>query len=130
MSAATRVKLRPDAPGAWRRGAALGLMGVFAAAVLARAFYLQVVDKDFLTHEGDKRAVRTLVLQAAPRCHPRDRYERRWRCRRRWTRCGYCPRICWPPSPTWVAMAKMLQAEPVRSCASTWTSTRTAASST
>ncbi len=62
MSAA--FKLRPDKPGNWRRQAALGLMGVFALAVLTRAFYLQVVENDFLTREGNKRQVRTVVLQA------------------------------------------------------------------
>jgi len=57
-------KLRPEKPGGWRRQAALGLMGVFAAAVLGRAFYLQVIENDFLTHQGDMRHVRTIVLQA------------------------------------------------------------------
>ena len=62
MSAA--FKLRPDKPGNWRRQAALGLMAVFAVAVLGRAFYLQVVENDFLTREGNKRQVRTVALQA------------------------------------------------------------------
>ena len=62
MSAAFR--LRPDKPGNWRRQAALGLMAVFAVAVLGRAFYLQVVENDFLTREGNKRQVRTVALQA------------------------------------------------------------------
>lgn len=62
MSAA--FKLRPDKPGNWRRQAALGLMAVFAMAVLGRAFYLQVVDNDFLTHQGNMRSVRTVALQA------------------------------------------------------------------
>ena len=62
MSAA--FKLRPDKPGNWRRQAALGLMGVFAVAVLGRAFYLQVVENDFLTRQGNIRQVRTVVLQA------------------------------------------------------------------
>jgi cell division protein FtsI (penicillin-binding protein 3) len=57
-------KLRPDKPGNWRRQAALGLMGVFALGVLGRAFYLQVVDNDFLTHQGDMRQIRTVALQA------------------------------------------------------------------
>jgi len=57
-------KLRPDKPGNWRRQAALGLMGVFAVAVLGRAFYLQVVENDFLTRQGNIRQVRTVVLQA------------------------------------------------------------------
>ena len=62
MSAA--FKLRPDKPGNWRRQAALGLMALFAVAVLGRAFYLQVVENDFLTHQGNMRSVRTVVLQA------------------------------------------------------------------
>ena len=62
MSAA--FKLRPDKPGNWRRQAALGLMAVFAVAVLGRAFYLQVVENDFLTRQGNMRQVRTVVLQA------------------------------------------------------------------
>ncbi|MDB5976043.1 MAG: penicillin-binding protein 2 [Nevskia sp.] len=62
MSAA--FKLRPDKPGNWRRQAALGLMAVFAVAVLGRAFYLQVVENDFLTREGNRRQVRTVALQA------------------------------------------------------------------
>ena len=98
MSAATRVKLRADAPPAWRRGAALGLMGVFAMAVLARAFYLQVVDKDFLTHEGDKRAVRTLVLQA-DRGAIRDRY-------------GAPLALSAPVDSVWVLPSELLAAEP------------------
>jgi len=57
-------KLRPDKPGNWRRQAALGLMAVFAVAVLGRAFYLQVVENDFLTRQGNIRQVRTVVLQA------------------------------------------------------------------
>ena len=39
-------------------------MAVFALAVLTRAFYLQVVENDFLTREGNKRQVRTVLLQA------------------------------------------------------------------
>jgi cell division protein FtsI (penicillin-binding protein 3) len=57
-------KLRPERPANWRRQAALGLMAVFAVAVVGRAFYLQVVENDFLTHQGDIRHVRTLALQA------------------------------------------------------------------
>jgi len=57
-------KLRPDKPGNWRRQAGLGLMAVFAVAVLGRAFYLQVVENDFLTRQGNIRQVRTVVLQA------------------------------------------------------------------
>jgi cell division protein FtsI (penicillin-binding protein 3) len=58
------MNLRPEKPAGWRRQAALGLMGVFALAVFGRAFYLQVVENDFLKREGNKRQVRTVVLQA------------------------------------------------------------------
>ena len=60
MSAATRAK--PEMPDAWRRRAALGLMTAFALAVFGRAFYLQVVDKDFLNREGDRRHIRTVSV--------------------------------------------------------------------
>lgn len=50
------------APGGWRRGIALGFMAAFAVAVFGRAFYLQVVDNDFLTREGDRRHIRTVAL--------------------------------------------------------------------
>ncbi|GAC1619583.1 MAG: penicillin-binding protein 2 [Nevskia sp.] len=59
-SAATRAK--PETPGGWRRRAALGLMGAFAIAVFGRAFYLQVVDKDFLNREGDRRHIKTVAM--------------------------------------------------------------------
>ncbi len=49
-------------PAAWRRWAAFGLLGAGALAVAGRAFDLQVVQRDFLTHEGDKRHVRTVDL--------------------------------------------------------------------
>lgn len=58
------MNLRPDKPGVWRRSAALAFMGVFAVAVVGRAFYLQVVDNEFLKHQGDRRQVRTVVLEA------------------------------------------------------------------
>jgi cell division protein FtsI (penicillin-binding protein 3) len=58
------MNLRPEKPAAWRRTAALAFMGVFAVAVVGRAFYLQVVDNEFLKHQGDLRQVRTVVLQA------------------------------------------------------------------
>lgn len=58
------MNLRPEKPGAWRRSAALAFMGVFAVAVVGRAFYLQVVENEFLKHQSDIRAVRNVVLQA------------------------------------------------------------------
>ncbi|MDE2150139.1 MAG: penicillin-binding protein 2 [Gammaproteobacteria bacterium] len=61
---AVAVEQGPRPPGAWRARALLGLMLVTAGAVLARAFYLQVVDDQFLTAQGNKRFIRTEVLQA------------------------------------------------------------------
>ncbi len=52
-----------EAPPAWRRHAALGVLGAMSLMVLSRAFYLQVLDNDFLTREGNRRQVRTVVLQ-------------------------------------------------------------------
>lgn len=61
MSAAA-MRSKPETPGVWRRRAALGFMASFALAVFGRAFYLQVVDKDFLNREGDRRHIRTVTL--------------------------------------------------------------------
>jgi cell division protein FtsI (penicillin-binding protein 3) len=44
----------------WRRLTVLALLGLGATAVSARAFYLQVVENDFLAHEGNKRHVGTI----------------------------------------------------------------------
>jgi cell division protein FtsI (penicillin-binding protein 3) len=48
----------------WRRWAALGLLGFAAVLVAGRAFHLEVIQRDFLTHEGNKRYVRTVTLPA------------------------------------------------------------------
>ena len=58
---------------AWRRYVVLGVLVVGAGAVLARAFELQVVQRDFLTAEGNKRALRTVTVPAH-RGALRDRY--------------------------------------------------------
>jgi cell division protein FtsI (penicillin-binding protein 3) len=47
-----------------RRWIVLGLMGGCALLVLGRAFQLQVLQRDFLIQEGDKRHIRTLVIPA------------------------------------------------------------------
>jgi len=57
-------KLRPDKPGNWRRQAALGLMAVFAVAVLGARLLPAGGGERFLTREGNKRQVRTVALQA------------------------------------------------------------------
>lgn len=50
--------------GAWRRYSVMIVLGVAASMVLARAFDLQVVQRDFLTGEGNKRALRTVTVPA------------------------------------------------------------------
>jgi cell division protein FtsI (penicillin-binding protein 3) len=47
----------------WRRWLVLGLLSVGAVAVFGRAFQLQIVENDFLSKEGSKRHVRTVVLE-------------------------------------------------------------------
>lgn len=49
---------------AWRRWTVLGLLMVGAGVILARAFELQVVQRDFLTAEGNKRALRIVTVPA------------------------------------------------------------------
>ncbi|PTU30698.1 peptidoglycan D,D-transpeptidase FtsI family protein [Stenotrophobium rhamnosiphilum] len=46
----------------WRRWAVLGLLGLGVVVVFGRAFQLQVLQRDFLVQEGDKRHIRTLVI--------------------------------------------------------------------
>src|SRR5580698_4543103 len=55
---------RSGSPPVWRLRLALGVMGLLALTVFARAFYLQVLDTEFLSTEGDKRFLRTLTLEA------------------------------------------------------------------
>jgi cell division protein FtsI (penicillin-binding protein 3) len=50
--------------GTWRLVAVLGVLALGAGVVLARAFELQVVQRDFLTAEGNKRALRTVTVPA------------------------------------------------------------------
>lgn len=40
----------------------LGVLGALALVVFARAFQLQVLDREFLRSEGDKRQIRTVVI--------------------------------------------------------------------
>jgi len=60
-----RKPLAPGAPqavAAWRRWFVLGLLGVGALSVVSRAFYLQVMTREFLVTEGDKRHIRNVSL--------------------------------------------------------------------
>ncbi|HEU0198276.1 MAG TPA: penicillin-binding protein 2 [Nevskiaceae bacterium] len=54
--------LTPDTPGVWRRWLLLTVLLLGAAVVFGRAFYLQVVDNGFLSHQGSIRFVRTITL--------------------------------------------------------------------
>jgi cell division protein FtsI (penicillin-binding protein 3) len=60
-------------PAAWRRYVVLATLMLGGVAVLARAFELQVVQRDFLVDEGNKRAQRTVTVPAH-RGAIRDRY--------------------------------------------------------
>ena len=57
-----RANLAAKPVGAWRRWAVFGMLGLGVSIVLARAFQLQVLQRDFLVQEGDKRHIRTLVI--------------------------------------------------------------------
>lgn len=48
----------------WRHITLIIACAVIALAVLARTFYLQVFDQDFLADQGDMRSIRTLKLEA------------------------------------------------------------------
>ena len=48
----------------WRLAAVGAVLVLGACVVMGRAFQLQVVQRDFLTAEGDKRAVRTITVPA------------------------------------------------------------------
>lgn len=49
--------------GAWRRRLVVGLLGAGVLVVVGRAFELQVIEREFLTSEGNKRAIRTLTVE-------------------------------------------------------------------
>jgi cell division protein FtsI (penicillin-binding protein 3) len=61
-AAGVREGVREVAP--WRRTAVIAALVLGAGVVLARAFELQVVQRDFLTAEGNKRALRTVTVPA------------------------------------------------------------------
>jgi cell division protein FtsI (penicillin-binding protein 3) len=61
----TAVRNRVVKPvGAWRSFAVLGLLAIGAVVVLGRAFQLQILERDFLTGEGNKRHIRTVEIPA------------------------------------------------------------------
>ena len=51
-------------PERWRGYFVLAIFAVFAVVLAVRAFDLQVLDQAFLTHEGDKRHLRTVSVPA------------------------------------------------------------------
>lgn len=59
-----RPNVRLQAPPAWRARAVLAIFGVFAVVLCARAFELQVLDREFLVEEGAKRHLRTIEVPA------------------------------------------------------------------
>ena len=48
----------------WRRLLVLGVLSLGAATVVGRAFQLQVLERDFLQQEGNKRHIRTMLIPA------------------------------------------------------------------
>ena len=58
------ASVRSVSPKAWRLRFAFGVLGTLAAVVFARAFYLQVLDTEFLSTQGDKRFLRSVTLEA------------------------------------------------------------------
>ncbi|MBI3171325.1 MAG: penicillin-binding protein 2, partial [Hydrocarboniphaga effusa] len=82
--------------GRWRRIAVLAALALGALMVLGRAFELQVVQRDFLTREGNKRALRTVAVPAY-RGAIRDRN-------------GEALALSAPVESLWVIPAELLQA--------------------
>ncbi|MDN5873133.1 MAG: penicillin-binding protein 2 [Sinobacteraceae bacterium] len=56
------INMTPTTPGAWRHRLVIVLLVGSACVVFGRAFYLQVLDDGFLSHQGDIRFVRTITL--------------------------------------------------------------------
>jgi cell division protein FtsI (penicillin-binding protein 3) len=52
----------PRPVGIWRARLVLGGMALLALVMVGRAFHLQVLERDFLRSEGDKRQVRNLTI--------------------------------------------------------------------
>lgn len=60
MNAIPNPMVNPVHP--WRRRAVLGVMLLGACAVLGRAFELQIIEREFLIGQGDKRHIRTVAI--------------------------------------------------------------------
>ncbi len=60
---AVRNKGAETVPG-WRRWLVVGCMGIGALVVFGRAFQLQVLEREFLLREGNKRHIRTVTIPA------------------------------------------------------------------
>ncbi len=58
------VNLSAEPVRGWRRILVLGVLALGAVVVLGRAFQLQIVERDFLIKEGDKRHIRTVEIPA------------------------------------------------------------------
>jgi cell division protein FtsI (penicillin-binding protein 3) len=64
----TRAEMKPPAAlvvrevRRWRSLLVLALLATGAGIVMARAFALQILQRDFLAHEGDKRSVRVVAV--------------------------------------------------------------------
>ena len=56
------IELQPRTPGAGRYWLVLVVLLVSAVGVISRAFYLQVLDHQFLSEQGNMRFIRTLTL--------------------------------------------------------------------
>lgn len=64
QTATNRRKPRAPAPSRWRTYVVFGAFVVFAVGLAGRAFFLQVLNQDFLIHQGEIRHVRTLEVPA------------------------------------------------------------------
>lgn len=62
MTAVRLPTAQPVRP--WRRLLVLGCLGLGAVTVMGRAFQLQVLEREFLAKEGNKRHIRTLTIPA------------------------------------------------------------------
>src|SRR5699024_3799255 len=59
-----RRRPQPPMPARWRNQFVLVLFVAFAVGLAGRAFFLQVLNQDFLVHQGDIRHIRTIEVPA------------------------------------------------------------------